>query len=208
MIMATQTQHEQDPVGYPDFTLPVSIIAQIIEKLKVDIVAQTLAELKIDITSQTLPELDVNIAASAVILDVNIASSAAVVDIDISAQTISVKLVPDWGAIQAEDVDVYGTKAAASGSYVQVLSYTVPTGKTLLIYDWSIAIYGSDGQVVAYMYNNTDDLIINVGGGARGFQTPLSKPKRIGAGKTVSIWARQDTGASQSLLAHFGGTLL
>jgi hypothetical protein len=40
-----------DPVGAPDFTLPVSILAQIIESLKVDIVAQTIPKLQINIAS-------------------------------------------------------------------------------------------------------------------------------------------------------------
>jgi hypothetical protein len=40
-----------DPVGAPDFTLPVSILAQIIESLKVDIVAQTIPKLEINIKS-------------------------------------------------------------------------------------------------------------------------------------------------------------
>jgi len=38
-----------DPVGAPDFTLPVSILAQIIESLKVDIVAQSIPKLQINI---------------------------------------------------------------------------------------------------------------------------------------------------------------
>jgi hypothetical protein len=40
-----------DPVGAPDFTLPVSILAQVIESLKVDIAAQTLSTLKIEISA-------------------------------------------------------------------------------------------------------------------------------------------------------------
>ena len=40
-----------DPVGAPDFTLPVSILAQIIESLKVDITAQSIPTLNINIAS-------------------------------------------------------------------------------------------------------------------------------------------------------------
>jgi hypothetical protein len=40
-----------DPVGAPDFTLPVSILAQIIESLKVDIAAQSIPKLQINIKS-------------------------------------------------------------------------------------------------------------------------------------------------------------
>jgi len=82
-----QRSAQKDPVGYPDFTLPVSIIAQIIETLKVDIAAQTLANLKIDIVAQTLSQLDVNIAASAVTLSVSI-----------DAQTVDVNIKTSGGA--------------------------------------------------------------------------------------------------------------
>jgi len=186
MIMATQTQPEQDSVGYPDFTLPVSIIAQIIETLKVDIAAQTLAELKVDIAAQTL----------------------ATVDIDISAQSISVKLVPDWGAIEAEDVDVCGIATAASGEYTTVVSYTVPTAKTLLVYDWSAALQTGEGQIVGILYNLTKYFPVGYGGGSRGFQTPLTKPKRFTSDQTIQIIVRQDTGVTLGVYGHFGGTLL
>jgi len=41
----------KDPTGYPDWTLPVSIIAQLIETLKVDISAQTLSQLNVNIAA-------------------------------------------------------------------------------------------------------------------------------------------------------------
>jgi hypothetical protein len=51
MARALALNDKRDPVGAPDFTLPVSILAQIIESLKVDIVAQTIPKLEIDIAS-------------------------------------------------------------------------------------------------------------------------------------------------------------
>jgi hypothetical protein len=53
-----------DPVGAPDFTLPVSILAQIIESLKVDIVAQTLPTLNINLASVGDVTLNVNITGT------------------------------------------------------------------------------------------------------------------------------------------------
>ena len=41
----------RDPTGYPDWTLPVSIIAQLIETLKVDISAQSLSQLNVNIAA-------------------------------------------------------------------------------------------------------------------------------------------------------------
>jgi len=208
MIMATQRSALKDPVGYPDFTLPVSLVAQIIEKLKVDIVAQTIPHIDVDIAAQTVGNINVNLAASTITLDVNIASQAANLNIDIKAQSISVKLVPDWGAIQAEDVDVTGSASVPSGQTTQVIVYTVPAGKTLLIYDWSAAILTSDGQLYGALENATDLVVLSHAGGTRGFQTPLSKPKRVAGGKQVGIFIRHDTGAAQIIHAHFGGTLI
>jgi hypothetical protein len=73
-----------DPVGAPDFTLPVSILAQIIESLKVDIAAQSIPKLQINIAGIS-SGIVFNVAqsgtwtvnvqtASGVSLNVNIAS--------------------------------------------------------------------------------------------------------------------------------------
>jgi hypothetical protein len=53
-----------DPVGAPDFTLPVSILAQIIESLKVDIVAQSIPMLNINLASVGDVTLNVNITGT------------------------------------------------------------------------------------------------------------------------------------------------
>jgi len=184
--MSKQRSAEPNPTGYPDFTLPVSIIAQIIEKLRVDIAAQTLAELKIDVVAQTLPELK----------------------IDIAAQTVSVKLVPDWGTIAAEDVEAQGCATAPSGVTVGLLSYTVPPGKTLLIYHWDAINMSSEYSAYYTLYNSTDGLVLAHASGRRGFQTPFGKPIRVAAGKTIVLQGTQDSGGPQILCGHFGGTLI
>jgi len=64
VLMVKPSSHARlkDPIGYPDFTLPVSILAQVIESLKVDIVAQTLGNLKIEIAA----------VASGITIDTNV----------------------------------------------------------------------------------------------------------------------------------------
>jgi hypothetical protein len=52
-----------DPVGAPDFTLPVSILAQVIESLKVDISAQSIPKLQINIAGIS-PGIVFNVAQS------------------------------------------------------------------------------------------------------------------------------------------------
>jgi hypothetical protein len=53
-----------DPVGAPDFTLPVSILAQVIESLRVDIAAQSIPLLNIKLASVGDVTLNVNITGT------------------------------------------------------------------------------------------------------------------------------------------------
>jgi len=76
---AVKTLQRRDPRGYPDWTLPVSVVAQIIESLKVDLAAQTLANVKVDVVAQSLPQLNVNIAAQTVDINVKTSSGANIV---------------------------------------------------------------------------------------------------------------------------------
>jgi len=107
--MSQQKALLKDPVGYKDWTLPVSIVGQVIEKLKVDIVAQTLANLKVDVAAQSLAELNVKLVASEVTLNVAITSSSVTLDVNIVSQAVTLNV-----AIQSSDVtlDVNVTNAS------------------------------------------------------------------------------------------------
>ena len=84
-MQKVEEKHREDPVGYPDFTKPITIVGCIIEAIPIDIKAQTLGTVAIDIKSQTLGQVDVNIKASAVTLNVNIAASAVTLSVNIFA---------------------------------------------------------------------------------------------------------------------------
>ncbi|MBW2675409.1 MAG: LamG domain-containing protein [Deltaproteobacteria bacterium] len=90
--MSRQKVLEKDPVGYQDWTLPVSIVGQVIEKLKVDIVAQTLANLNVDIAAQSLAELNVKLVASEVTLNVAITSCTTTLDVSIVSQAATLNV--------------------------------------------------------------------------------------------------------------------
>lgn len=170
----------------PDYTLPVSIEAVTISTLPISIDAITITSLPMNITAQDLTDIR----------------------IEFHAQTMAVKLVPDWGAIQAQDIDMCSYATCASGVSTVLILYTVPAGKKLLLYDWSISMYDGDGGVWGRLYTVTAGVVLGVGGGTRGFQTPFSKPKRIDSGETLQVMARQDTGATRSIWGHIGGTLI
>lgn len=214
----------------PDNTLPISIVAYTISSLPIDIVAQTVGNIAIDIAAQSVgninvnlaasaitlnvniasqsANIDVNLAASAITLNVNIAASAATVDIDISAQSISVKLVPDWGAINATDINLHGYSSVPNNTPTVLIDYTVPAGKTLLVYDWSAAIGTSDGQIAGSLYRS--DVLTTYGrnGGIRGFQQVFNKPKRFDAGWIVRVAVVHQIGSNQDCYATVGGVLI
>ena len=99
--MSKQIQ-KGDPTGYPDWTYPVSIVAQLIENLKVDISAQTLSQLNVNIAAvsetvtfnvevqnaylyvrtETGQNLTVDIAAQSLsALNINIAGSSTTLEV-------------------------------------------------------------------------------------------------------------------------------
>ncbi|MEM2370593.1 MAG: hypothetical protein QXH51_06795 [Candidatus Bathyarchaeia archaeon] len=210
--------------------LRTDIVAQSVGNIAVNIAAQSLATLAVDIKAQSVGNLNVNIAgsavtlnvaiqstavtlpvsiqSSAVTLNVNIAAQAANLAIDIKAQSVDVKLLPDWAAVKAADIDILGSAVIPSDTLSTILSYTVPTGKTLLIYVWNVGLYTGSGQVFGYLYNATDLVYLSLGCAVGGFSIAYTKPIRVGGGKTVKVVAVQRTGASQEVDAHIGGVLI
>jgi hypothetical protein len=78
-----------DPAGLPDWTLPVSVVAQAIETLKVDIVAQSIGNLNVNIASSSITlnvktapgeRVDVGIVES-ITLNINIAGQSATLNV-------------------------------------------------------------------------------------------------------------------------------
>ena len=157
--MSTQ---KTDPHGYPDFSTPVSIIAQLIDALNVDI----------------------------------------------TAQSVAIKGLTDWAAEQATDIDLTGNRVASSGVFYKLIDYTVPSGKTLLIYNHDGGLMDGDGQLFTYLWNDTTNTYLGFSGGVRGFSTVFSKPIRIPSGHTVHVYATQNTGANRTIWVHIGGVLL
>jgi len=148
--MARTYKSKRNPTGYPDFTLPIGLLMQL----------------------------------------------------------IPVKLVPDWGAIEAEDIELQGCASAPTATSTLLLSYTVPAGKTLLIYHWAAVNASSEYAAYYHLYNSTDMFVLSYGTGYRGFQTSFGKPIRMASGKTVAVYGTQGSGVSQVLCAHVGGVLI
>ena len=129
-------------------------------------------------------------------------------DITLIDHLVALKLVPDWGAIEATDIDLEGEADIPDATFGYPVIYTVPNGKTLLIYDWSAGFVDGDGQFYAELTNYTTYVVLGIGGGTRGFQTPLNKAKRVASGETIAIAVVHNTGATRFVGAHFGGVLI
>jgi len=82
--MSKQALKRLDPVGWPDYTYPITIKGQTLN-VAVDLVAQTIGTVKVEIAAQTVT-LNVNISSvsSGVTFNVNVASS-----VDINVKTSS-----------------------------------------------------------------------------------------------------------------------
>ncbi len=162
--------------------------------------------LNVNITGATT--LNVKLTDSTATVNVNFTGQTSNVNIDLKAQSIAVKGLTDWAAENATDIDVTGGGFYDSGSLNSAVTYTVPSGKTLLIYNWSVALTDADGQVYGFLNDYTANVTVDVAGGTRGFSVPLNKPIRIAADHVVKVIVRQDTGAGCTVLAHIGGVLV
>jgi len=182
-------EKERDPVGLPDFTLPVAIVAQIIASLKVDIAAQSIGNIKVDIAAQSIESLNVNIASQSVTLDINIKSSSisvpvdivaqsitldvniasataiinvnvtnAVININFGSQTTGVKTEDIWSAEIGYNRVVNGSAYIDSGSFEDVIIYTVPYGEKLYISVVSGTSEMSSRKFCVLLYNYTLDI--------------------------------------------------
>jgi len=149
--MAGTYKSKRNPTGYPDFTLPIGLLMQL----------------------------------------------------------IPVKLVPDWGAIQAEDVDLQGSASTSGGILTTLIDYTVPPGKNLLVYDVSCFVAGSDTGIYLIMRNFTDNIDLYYLGGMVGRDVTFSKPKRLVANKRLVVEAtHNESGITRTVYASVGGVLL
>jgi len=140
---STTSSSTQRKVGYPDFTLPVAIIAQAIADLKVDVVAQSIGFIKVDIAAQSIGPISVNIAAAEVALNVNVVNS--VLNVNIAAQSVlmNVNIQEYKPTLTNATLHERGLRVLRRGnvySGVGVL-YEVPEGKTAyLVYTSFVAI--------------------------------------------------------------------
>jgi len=186
----------------PDYTLPVSIIAQEIAELDVNITAADIGNLNVIIAGQ-VGNLDVRIAAQVGNINVNIAAQSGNVTISVNAQTVGVYLMPEWAAKTAVDKNFVGGVQLTSGGLGGGNLYTVPAGKLLFISDISFYRQTDAGNVALELTWAGDTWI--VAGGTQGGSMSLTKPKTIAAGNTLAYQFRNVGATTSWFLVCIGG---
>jgi len=184
-------------------TLDVDIVAQTVGDLNINIAASDIT-LSIDIVAQTVGDIAVNLAASDITLDINIKSAAVTLNVDITAttignltidieaQSVAVYNPPDWASLQGDSVDLSGLVTPAAPNVEQLIATrNVTSGKTWVIYAYSIMLYDESGNIAGYIWNDTDNVVLAAGGGCQGFSVTLPKPVRVASGKNVDLYATQ-----------------
>jgi hypothetical protein len=170
----------EDPVGAPDFTLPVSILAQIIESLKVDIVAQS------------IPKLEVNIASVSSGVTFNVAQSGAwtINAVQSGAWTINAVQSGTWTVNVSGTVNVNITNTSLN-VYVTNSSLTVTVSGTANVYvtNTSLTITGNvnvtNTSLNVYVTNST--LTVSVSGTANVYVTNSSLTVTVSGTANVNI---------------------
>lgn len=170
--------------------MPVDIQAQYVT-LAIDIVAQTVGNIAIDLVAQSIG----NIA-----IDIN-AQTIGNINIDIDTQSIGVHTEAEWEIVAGNSKYLTGetSELAAyldTGDYGVIISYSVPSGKTLYIYGFGFAIrpYTAANGSKTYRYGQcrlmagTTDLVIGGNGGANAYS--FACPVKVATGVTVSLRIR------------------
>jgi len=191
-------------------TATENVVIDRIEKItRIDKLNPTATEnVKVDLIDKITEITKINPTATENVVIDRIDKLALIDEITKIAAIEKAYLEPQWAAKTGYDTVQGGCAVfASSGSLETVVEYVVPTGKTLMIYDWSGVIYTGDGQIYGDLYNWTDEVTMARSGGARGFSQSFFKPLLVTEGKTIRLRLRQDTGAAQTICGHFGGSL-
>jgi hypothetical protein len=93
----------------------------------------------VDIQGQFIT-IDINIKSQTATININIASAAATVNIQFTAQNVGIYLQGDYSPISGTDVEIYGN-VNMPAAQIDILTYVVPSGKTLYITDIVLTAY-------------------------------------------------------------------
>ena len=188
-MQKVEEKHREDPVGYPDFTKPITIVGCIIEAIPIDIKAQTLGVLKIDISTQSLEALNINILGGISDTRTDIGFI-----INPSFEEGEVGWVFGNGAYVEDPGGLFGTKRAVFPPFppypyvLQTISPPLDTNKIAQInLNVLLAVAADSGEIGVYYSDGTDEWtdVTWIGGGWREYLINFSPNKHI---VMVEVW--------------------
>ena len=153
------------PTGLPDWTVPVGIAAQLIDRLAVDIAAQSIGSIKVDIAAQSVAELKVNVTNS--VLNVNLTGSEVTLDVNVTNSSLDVNIVGQVGNIDVNianasptvelNVNIRGSTVtlninveSQSIGVKDEAQFAVEQGYNKVMSAWSDVAAGSSAVVIQY----------------------------------------------------------
>lgn len=157
--------------------LPMDIQGQNID-LRIDIVAQTVGNINVDLVAQTVGNIGIDIKAN----------TLGNLTIDVEAQSVGIYLKADWEVLQGTDKNEFGSEAVAASTSVDVIDYTVNTGKTFYVCQWGFNAYAGAGVIAWLLYKHNDTYTsLASSGGYSGNSQSFTKPIAIVAGDHVIL---------------------
>jgi len=156
-------------------------------------------------------KVPVDIQAQYITLDINIKAQTADVTINITAQSVGVYIQGEWTAKQGQQKFLYGPSSGLinPGYGETVITYAIPTGKTLFINSIGAAVQDDpmthiavDASIEGYV-SNEDCSIFFVFAGRPGCFGSFPTPIRFDAGDTLYM-AISNLGPDA---CFFGGSL-
>ena len=187
-------------IDLPDYTLPISLQAIDVDVLPIDINIENASAgvtFNVNIASQSLDWVDVNIRAA-----------VATVSINIKAQQVGVYLQPEWAAKEGEDVNLSAASTISGGGQEDLIDYTVPSGKNLMINDVSVFRFDESGPAHAELRDLTAGVSLAFLGGELGCVMVFSKPKRIPSGHRIVVRVTNQSASGALYAASLGGYLI
>ena len=122
----------------------------------------------------------------------------------IRSRTIS---QPEFAMKQSVNVDEIGNAFLAAGAGGTLITYVVPTNKTLYVTDVSMVSYVASGAFHGLVRDNVLGAILFFGG-VQGCSLSLVKPKTIPPGRTMTVEGTNTSVTAGTLYATFGGYLI
>jgi hypothetical protein len=111
--------------------------------------------------------------------------------------------------IDGDEIQLQGAVTAYPDTVYTVISYTVPSEKKLLVYDWGVAVNKADIPIYAGIGNETDVIVFSEQSGIMSVHVSFTQPKLVPSGKTVVLKLKNlHSTTPADAVGYIGGILI